>query len=338
MLPDIVGIKEIVERAGLSWSGDTYPEVIGRGESNLNMRLTADSGEQLNLRIGRRGDASQRSLAHECWAISQLPDAMKVRVHAKDLSGAVLGQPFILLDYVQGEVRERWSAAMLKQQSTCLALLHHRVYTSTDLASYEADGEIGDSSGGACRIDLREKFEQAVTYWQARIQGDGDFALARALLPVIREFVTQRNPLLLSLKHFHLVHGDLHKYNILSDRGRFRFIDWESAHIGDAALDLAKLVWPVATYWQEEISESGLLAYIHCYCEAKEITREGDIAALVERVDAWMVFTMYFDMIYHRTQIPGDASGRQRFTVESIERYLAQRFALSSSIMARNDE
>jgi len=47
---------------------------------------------------------------------------------------------------------------------------------------------------------------------------------------------------------------------------------------------------------------------------------------LCERRDLWMVSTMFFDQLYHRTQISSDTTERQAYTVQQIEIYLTQRF------------
>jgi hypothetical protein len=39
-----------------------------------------------------------------------------------------------------------------------------------------------------------------------------------------------------------------------------------------------------------------------------------------------MVSTMFFDQLYHRTQIPSDSTGKQAYTVQQIETYLNARF------------
>ncbi len=47
---------------------------------------------------------------------------------------------------------------------------------------------------------------------------------------------------------------------------------------------------------------------------------------LRQRRDLWMVYTMFFDQMYHRTQISTDSTGKQAYTVRQIETYLTDRF------------
>ncbi|NJN18706.1 MAG: hypothetical protein HC822_21845 [Oscillochloris sp.] len=53
----------------------------------------------------------------------------------------------------------------------------------------------------------------------------------------------------------------------------------------------------------------------------------GNDSAAVLRRECWMLFSMYFDQIYHRTQLANDPHGHQAFTVNQLERCLLARFA-----------
>ena len=80
------------------------------------------------------------------------------------------------------------------------------------------------------------------------------------------------------------------------------------------------LGWDVATAWQMELRGERLDGFLAAYLalEPDETFRE--------RRDLWMVSTMFFDQMYHRTQIASDTTGRQTYTVQQIETFLTQRF------------
>ncbi len=95
-------------------------------------------------------------------------------------------------------------------------------------------------------------------------------------------------------------------------------LEW--ATIGDPACDLATVGWDIATAWQFELTGERLDRFLETY-----LMLEPD-DTLRQRRDVWMVYTMFFDQMYHRTQIPSDMTGKQADTVRQIETYLRQRF------------
>jgi hypothetical protein len=98
------------------------------------------------------------------------------------------------------------------------------------------------------------------------------------------------------------------------------YIHWEWAAIGDPAQDIAMLGWDIATAWQMELRGERLDAFLNAY-----LALQPDDTLHLRR-DLWMVVTMFFDQMYHRTQIPSDTTGKQASTVQQLETYLARRF------------
>lgn len=108
--------------------------------------------------------------------------------------------------------------------------------------------------------------------------------------------------------------------NILFTGDRVRSIDWAWAAIGDPASDIAMIGWDIATAWQMESTGERLDAFLETSLELEPDD------TLRQRRDLWMVYTMFFDQMYHRAQIPDDSTGRQSYTVQQIETYLTDRF------------
>jgi hypothetical protein len=151
---------------------------------------------------------------------------------------------------------------------------------------------------------------------ESSLIGQGEASLN--LLVTVNQ--SQKFNLRIGLRRFTLVHGDAHPLNILFDGATIRYIDWEQAAIGDPACDVAMVGWDIATPWQLQLTDAKLEAFLDAY-----LMLEAD-DSLPRRRDLWMVYTMCFDQMYHRTQIASDPTGKQANTVQLIETYLVDRF------------
>jgi len=190
-----------------------------------------------------------------------------------------------------------------------------RSATPQKFTQHGAIGQLSDPP-----YDFLERFDTGVSYWQTHHPYLLDIPVVQRLLPAIRQFVSASTDPFARLERFTLVHGDAHPLNILFHGDSACYIDWEWASIGDSAQDIAQLGWEVATAWQIELTGERLDAFLTAY-----LALQPDDTLHLRR-DLWMITTMYFDQMYHRTQILNDATGKQIYTVQQIETYLIQRF------------
>lgn len=283
---------------------------IGQGEANLNVLATVNQTHRFNLRIGLRGAESARTLQSEFDLLQLVPKGIGPTAFVVDCSQTQLGYPFMLLEYLAGEVKKTWDTPDLQAHARTLARLHER--------QFAGHGPIGQLSQAP--YDFLHRFAVALDYWQVHHPYLFDIPIVQRLLPPIRHFVSEHASLFTRLRRFSLVHGDAHPLNVLFHADTVRYIDWEMAAIGDPALDLAMIGWGISTPWQMALTAEQIDNFLATYCALK--TDED----LCQRRAVWIVYTMYFDQLYHRTQIAHDATGKQAYTVQQIETYLAQRF------------
>lgn len=313
-LPPIVTIRDIVQAQqaalGLKRVDGLAATLLGQGEANLNVLLTLDDGRQLNLRIGMRGAASAETLRREFAILRLAPAGSAPQAYAADFSERLLPAPYLLLEYLPGSSKTDWTTADLARHARSLARLHTRTFP------YHGDAE----QPTAPPFDMLQRFDVALDYWRRATPELLELAVSRRLLAPIRHFIAERQPLFAALNQFAVVHGDAHPLNVLFDGDQVRYIDWEWAALGDPAMDVAAIGWDISTAWQFELTGNRLERFLAAYQEQRAD------ATLAERREVWMLFTMFFDQLYHRTQIAGDTTGRQAYTVERIEGYLLGRF------------
>lgn len=303
-------IHNHADALGLESVNQVESALIGQGEANLNVLVKVNRSHGFNLRIGLRDKESERTLQSEFDMLQIVPKGVGPGAFVVDFSRTQLPAPYMLLEYVAGELKPTWEMADLQAHARTLARLHRR--------KFDQHGAIGQLSDAP--YDFLRRFEVAVEYWQTHHPHLLDIPIVQRLMTPIRHFVTANNALFTGLRRFAVVHGDAHPQNILFDGDRLCYIDWEWAVIGDPACDVAMIGWDIATNWQMKLTGERLDNFLDAY-----LALEPD-DTLRQRRDVWMIYTMYFDQIYHRTQIPTDSTGKQLYTVQQIETYLTQRF------------
>jgi len=313
-IPTIEVVEKIITKhqqaLNLSEVGLIEVAEIGRGEANLNTLITINGTRRLNLRLGLRGVESAQKLQHEFTMLKMIPVEIGPTPYLVDVSEAEISAPYMLLSYVEGALKKSWQMTDLEEHAQTLARLHQR--------KFNQHGMVGHLSERP--FDFLHRFDVAVDYWQANQPTILKIPTVKRLLLAIRKFITKYNQLFTQLSQFSVVHGDAHPLNILFSPVGIRYIDWEWATIGDSAADVAMIGWDIPTGWQMELTGERLERYLSSY-----LAYQPD-ETLLQRRDLWMVYTMYFDQIYHRTQIPTDTTGKQDYTVAQIESYLVQRF------------
>jgi aminoglycoside phosphotransferase (APT) family kinase protein len=284
--------------------------LIGQGEANINLLVTVNRSHRFNIRIGLRGKESERTLQSEFEVLQLLPSGIGPGVFALDFSQTHLPQPYLLLQYITGALKKTWDLADLQLHAHTLARLHQR--------KFDGHGPIGQLSEAP--YDFLYRFDVALNYWQSHHPYLLEIPVVQRLFRPIRHFIVAHRDLFMALRHFTIVHGDLHPLNILFNGDQLCYIDWEMAAIGDPALDVSMIGWDIETSWQMELTGDHIRDFLDTY-----LALEPD-DTLPQRREVWMIYTMFFDQLYHRTQIPNDVTGRQLYTVQQIESYLTQRF------------
>ena len=312
--PTIETVTAIVEKHRDSLSLERIEQVdttlIGRGEANLNLLVRVNQSRCFNLRIGLRNHESECNLQNEFEVLKIVPKDVGPSAFAIDFQQTHLPQPYMLLEYIDGKLKPKWNLTDLQAHARTLARLHQRKFCGHGAVYHLSNAP----------YDFLQRFDVAINYWQIHHPYLFDILIVKRLLPSIHHFVTLHNDLFRGLRHFSIIHGDAHPLNILFSNNRVRYIDWERAAIGDPASDIAMIGWDIATSWQMKLTGEWFSSFLDTY-----LTLEPD-ATLCQRRDVWMVYTMFFDQMYHRTQMTTDLTDKHSYTVRQIETYLTNRF------------
>jgi aminoglycoside phosphotransferase (APT) family kinase protein len=178
-----------------------------------------------------------------------------VRWFEKD--AAVLGAPFYVMDFVEGDVplpvlardgtpritdpRER--EALARDLCDNLARLHRFEWTSSTLAAFEAPE--GPREAARRQLDVWRGY-----YERSRPEP------APMLVRALRE-LERRLPHLPESGPVAVVHGDFRTGNFLREGSRVRAVlDWEMVHLGDPLEDLA---WAASRLWRGQTKLAGTL-------------------------------------------------------------------------------
>ncbi len=289
---------------------------LGLGEAHHIIQVLSQDRQCVLIRIGLRGKESVKSLANEQAILDALPDGIGPSLYAWDLSCTNVSEPYAILEYCPGIFKTEWSSSDISRHAARLARLH-----STRFAFH---GPLHGEQNSA-PFSLLRRFDVAYSYWEERQPDMLRQPLIRQVARGVRETFANRDHYFTQLTQFSLVHGDLHPLNIVISDKSMRYIDWEAAYVGDPAHDLSMLGWEIGTGWQIALDRESMQFFMREYQTHTQSDESLDL-----RRDAWMLYTMFFDQIYHRTRIPHDTTGRQLFVVEQIEAYLAKRFGLES--------
>ena len=93
------------EVLGLEQIDQIETALLGQGEANLNVLVTVNQAQRFNLRIGLREAESERTLQREYDVLQLVPAGIGPRAFVVDLSRTQLNQPYMLLDYLAGELK-----------------------------------------------------------------------------------------------------------------------------------------------------------------------------------------------------------------------------------------
>jgi aminoglycoside phosphotransferase (APT) family kinase protein len=242
--PEIVGPYLAVALDDQAWAQPTVTLIAG-GKSNLTYRIDSDAGSVV-LRRPPLGHVlpTAHDMGREFRVMSGLQGTAvpvpRMRHHCTDVS--VLGQPFYVMDLVEGHiVRNAFPAGYAEtdaeRKAVCEGLLD--VLAGLHAVDYEAVG-LGDF--GKPEGYLARQVRRWSAQWDAsRLDGMEDLdVLASDLSTAIPE--TQRHS---------VVHGDYRLDNTMLDPahpGRINAVlDWEMSTLGDPLADLGVLL----VYWNQ---------------------------------------------------------------------------------------
>jgi aminoglycoside phosphotransferase (APT) family kinase protein len=113
---------------GLEQIDQVEAALLGRGEANLNVLVTVNEAQRFNLRIGIREAESERTLQREYDVLQLVPAGIGPHAYLVDLSRTRLSQPYMLLDYLDGEVKSSWDMTDLEAHARTLARLHQQKF------------------------------------------------------------------------------------------------------------------------------------------------------------------------------------------------------------------
>ncbi|MEG3616540.1 phosphotransferase family protein [Isoptericola haloaureus] len=212
---------------------------IGDGQANVTYEVRR-GGERMVLRRGPRPPfpPSAHDMVREARVVAALGAVgvrvPRVRAVCDDL--AVLGVPFYLMDYVEGEVVTTSLPPGFDGPGAATALVHAAVDTLADLHQVPLEGEVAGLGRPAGYLDRQvRRFAQL---WPVN---------TRRSVPVVDRLAERLAATVPRSARATVVHGDYRLGNLLfaaPDR-LAAVLDWEMATLGDPLADLGYLV---ATY------------------------------------------------------------------------------------------
>ena len=131
-LPSIEVVKAIIQEhhpvLGLAQVEDIKLALIGQGESNCNVLVIVNQSHRFNLRIGLRNEESEHTLQSEYDVLQVVPERIGPQAFLVDFSRTHLPQPYMLLEFLEGVLKEGWEAADLQSYARVLSSLHQRKF------------------------------------------------------------------------------------------------------------------------------------------------------------------------------------------------------------------
>jgi aminoglycoside phosphotransferase (APT) family kinase protein len=298
---------------------DLSVELAGQGESYAAWLVRA--GEQTVLfRFPRRPpEEMPAAMADEFAALQRVPEDLGTRgLAVDDTPDNALGRRYLVTTYVPGRVVDgtAWTQPMLDTHTDQLARLH--------------DPSVVDDGDPLPPRDLAAELSRDFAGWCAGSPEVASASSAGSLAPAVVELLRRRRWAFDDAGPRVLVHGDAVATNVVFDeRGTARCIDWEWAHTGDVAQDLAYIGGRVhGGPWYVPMSQTQVEAQVGRYLRARRAgsVPPEDQERLLARREAWEVYERFMSSLHfervHRTSPDGERYGPWIATLRTTLRQL----------------
>jgi len=200
---------------------------IATGNSRANWYVETADGARYVMRV-EQGGVFGSSSADE-FRMMRAAHALGcpvARVRWLEPTGAVLGQPFFAMDYVDGITTGRDDRSMTRE------LAEDFVRRLADVHRANWSSEI---TGVATGVDATHA---TIARWHGVYRAETDIAI-----PLLEEAAAWLHHRASRPERVGIVHGDPGPGNFIQDRSRVvAFTDWEFAHVGDPIEDWAYLI------------------------------------------------------------------------------------------------
>ena len=285
--------------ATLIGTGESYAAwlVVSRELADLR---APEGPRTIVVRVPLRPDELPRPMAEEFAALQAAPEGIGPRpIHLAPAGTGGDGEgrvpSYMVVGRVPGQVRpaSAWTDALLAAHARQLARLHE--------VRFDGYGDVTGTDRLEPQLSMTGAGEASWQWWtdhHPELTAAPDVA---GLWPRLRALFAETEPHFRRLDRFALLHGDPAVPNILVSGGVPRYVDWEWAHIGDPARDLAFIggaVW--LEPWYLRLGPDRLARFVAAYCEAAG--PDADPEALAARARAWLVNETFFVALHFRRQ------------------------------------
>ncbi|KAF7786979.1 hypothetical protein PRUB_a3813 [Pseudoalteromonas rubra] len=218
----------------------------------------------------------QSGLATEANVYSLLVNtrfALPIKLVHLDIASQMLLRP-----YIEGTTTTSWAQLSIEQAILLLKAIHQ--ITATHHGKVSSPTSLTLNPANQLRVIWR--------YFRSRTSQRAKMMDIYGKLSTILQ---NRQSLFNTLSTFTLNHGDFHPGNLIATPAQQLVpIDWERAHFGDPAFDLALINW----HGQDPIVNSALQARaiaLYTQCPAEQV-------ALQKRVVCWSLVRLFNDYLY----------------------------------------
>ena len=280
-------------------------ELVGAGESYAAWLVHAPGGELL-FRFPRRPPSEMpAAMADEFAALRRVPEDLGTRgIAVDDTPGNALGRRYLVTTFVPGRVVDgtAWTQQMLDTHTDQLARLH-------------AASAVSDDGVPLAPRDLAAELSRDFTGWCASAPEVASTSSAVSLAPLVVEHLRRRQWAFEDAGPRVLVHGDAVATNVVFDeRGTARYIDWEWAHTGDVAQDLAHIGGQVhGGPWYVPLTGTQVEAQVRRYLRARHPAGAslGELERLLARRQAWEVYERFMSSLHFERVHRGGPDGER---------------------------
>ncbi|MBC3763603.1 aminoglycoside phosphotransferase family protein [Quadrisphaera oryzae] len=270
---------------------DLLVELVGSGESYAAWRVRGGEQDVLFRFPRRPPEEMPAAMADELAALRRVPEHLGPRgITVDDTTDNPLARRYLVTSFVAGRVVDgtAWTPQVLDAHTRQLARLHD--------ATHQASGRPPRPR------DLAADLARDVAGWCAAAPDVAADSSATALVPAVVEHLRRRQWAFQEPAGPVLVHGDAVATNVVVDDGSVpRCIDWEWAHDGDVAQDLAYIGGQVhGGPWYVPMSAAQVEAQLQRYLEARTTVEASpaELERLAARRQAWEVYERFVSSLH----------------------------------------